>query len=172
MLRINRTIASYFPLGFSSGPLNKHLSGPLNNELGHPVERLRAGRTVPERVQRHALQLKCHHCRFAWHFDTLTVRCNAEPKLHYQREHWLHPFWMWGKDQPYEYHKYLGVTKNPRTGMFLARESAKSKNNERRSQGLTTRTMNMNSEQQGISREVCKIGQFSQRWQTRFPFPT
>ncbi len=159
----------------SHGPKNYEILLPRNNDDGFKSNVIRRlpGPIRPEYlVTRDNLKLKCSHCRFEWSHDTLTVRCLAEPVAHAQREMWIHPTWMWGKQQPFHYWKYLPASRNPRTGMFLAREMAKSKCNERRGQGLTTRTSRLEKEKRGISRAVSKIGGFSTRWQTRFPFPT
>ncbi|KAG8345208.1 hypothetical protein TRVL_03958 [Trypanosoma vivax] len=136
------------------------------------MKKVKAGTKDPQLVaSRDDLKLRCEHCRFEWIHDALCVRCPAQP-LHGQREMWLQPTWMWGKQQPYQYYKYMPTVRNPRTGMPLAREDSKSMNNERRSQGLTTRTLNIEKERRGISRAVSKIGRFNTRWKTHFPFPT
>jgi hypothetical protein len=157
----------------SRGPKNYEILLPPNNDDGMKNNRIpKLKGTVPESlVPRNELKLKCSHCRFEWKHETLTVRCHAEA-THEQREQWVHPTWMWGLQQPHNYWKYLPATRNPRTGMLLAREQAKSHCNERRAQGLTSKTMRLERERRGISRAVSKIGVFSTRWQTRFPFPT
>ncbi|KAH9600870.1 hypothetical protein LSM04_000290 [Trypanosoma melophagium] len=165
---------NFFPLGMYSGPINAHVLLPSNNLDGRSTLNMKKieGQTKdPQMVQsRDDLKLRCEYCRFEWIHDTLCVRCPAQP-LHNQREMWLQPTWMWGKQQPYRYHKYLPTVRNPRTGMLLAREDAEGMNNERRGQGLSTKTLNIEKERRGISRAVSKIGTFSTRWKTRFPFP-
>lgn len=169
-------LLNYFPLGRTSGPINKSVFYPLNNFDGRKSNNMKKleGSTDkhPNLVHRNKLKLSCEHCRFQWVHDTLTVKCPAHPDAHNQREMWLQPTWMWGKQQPYQYYKYLPLNINPRTGMFLAREDAKGMNNERRSQGLTTKTRNIEKERRGISRAVSGIGIYNTRWKTRFPFPT
>lgn len=168
------TLYSYFPLGLSSGPKNAHVLLPPNNFDGrqtNSMKHLQGLTRDPSLVPRDQLVLHCECCKFMWVHDTLVVRCPSQV-AHNQREMWLQPTWMWGKQQPFEYHKYLPAVRNPRTGMPLAREAAKGMNNERRAQGLTTRNLNLEKERRGISRAVSNIGQYSTRWQTRFPFPT
>lgn len=176
LLRATRTLLNFFPLGCTSGPLNKNIVHPTNNFDGSSLRIMKRlqGPTDkhPNVVSRDKLKLHCEHCRFEWIYDILTVRCPAEPDTHNQREMWLHPTWMWGKQQPYQYYKYLPTNINPRTLMHLAREDAKGMNNERRSQGLTTKTRNIEKERRGISRVITGIGVFNTRWKTRFPFPT
>lgn len=176
MFAISAGRLSFFPLGSTSGPKNKSVLAVINNLDGHRTHNIKKlqGPTDkhPNLVQRDQLKLHCENCRFQWLHDTLVVRCPANPEEHNQREMWLQPTWMWGKQQPYEYHKYLPANINPRTHMFMARESAKGMNNERRSQGLTTKTRLIEKEKRGISRAVSGIGIYNTRWQTRFPFPT
>lgn len=172
----SRVLRNFFPLGCSSGPSNKDVFYPTNNFDGRSSNKMKKlqGSTDkhPNLVPRNMLKLHCEHCRFEWIHDTLTIRCPSFPDLHNQREMWLQPTWMWGKQQPYQYYKYLPVNINPRTKMHLAREDAKGMNNERRSQGLTTRTRLIEKERRGISRAISGIGIYNSRWQTRFPFPT
>ncbi|KEG12620.1 hypothetical protein DQ04_01571030 [Trypanosoma grayi] len=167
-------VLNFFPLGMCSGPVNAHVFLPSNNFDGgttHHMKKIQGQTKDPQLVpSRDDLKLRCEYCRFQWIHDTLCVRCPAQP-VHNQREMWLQPTWMWGKQQPYHYYKYMPAVRNPRTGMPLAREDASGMNNERRSQGLTTRTLNIEKERRGISRAVCKIGKYNTRWQTRFPFP-
>lgn len=167
---------NFFPLGYTSGPKNRQILSPHNNLDGRSTNNMKklTGPTDkhPGLVPRHQLKLHCEHCRFAWVHDTLVVRCPARPAEHNQREMWLQPTWTWGKQQPYQYYNYLPATVNPRTGMPLAREDAKGMNNERRGQGLPTKTRLLEREKRGISRAITGIGNYGQRWQTRFPFPT
>ncbi|AAZ11054.1 uncharacterized protein TEOVI_000421700 [Trypanosoma equiperdum] len=166
---------NFFPLGLSAGPLNSHILLPRNNFDGrttHGMKKIQGQSKDPQMVMsRDELKLRCEYCRFEWIHDTLCVRCPAQPS-HDQREMWLHSTWMWGKQQPYKYYKYMPAVRNPRTGMPMAREDARGMNNERRGQGLTTRTLNLEKERRGISRDVSRIGQYNTRWKTRFPFPT
>eukprot|EP00796_Vickermania_ingenoplastis_P008927 gene8927-6263_t len=165
-----RVLRSFFPLGCSSGPQNKHVLYPLNNFDGKASNNMKKleGPTDkhPNLVRRDELKLQCEHCRFEWIHDTLSVRCPAHPDLHNKREMWLQPTWMWGKQQPFQYYKYLPANINPRTDMPLAREDAKGMNNERRSQGLTTKTRLLNKERRGISRAVSGVGMYNTRWET------
>ena len=170
----SRTLLSFFPLGLSHGPKNFEIQLPPNNYDGHRHNTIKklTGSTIPANlVPRNDLKLMCNHCRFEWKFETLTVCCHSEP-THNQREQWIQPTWMWGLQQPFQYWKYLPTTRNPRTHMMLAREQAKSRCNERRGQGLTTKSMRLAKEYRGISRHVSKIGNFTTRWATHFPFPT
>lgn len=175
-LRATKPLFNFFPLGCTSGPTNKSILFPTNNYDGKSSNKMKKleGPTDkhPNLVPREKLKLYCEHCRFEWIHDTLTIRCPASPETHNQREMWLHPTWMWGKQQPYQYYKYLPTNINPRTLMHLAREDAKGMNNERRSQGLTTKTRNIERERRGISRVISGIGIYNKRWKTRFPFPT
>ena len=172
-LRQSSVLRSFFPLGYSHGPKNFEILLPPNNDDGHKNNTIKklTGSVPPTLVPRYDLKLMCNHCRFQWKHDTLTVRCHSEPS-HNQREQWIHPTWMWGLQQPYQYWKYLPATRNPRTHMMLAREQAKSHCNERRGQGLTAKSMRLAKEYRGIARGVSKIGNFSTRWATHFPFPT
>ncbi|EPY43237.1 hypothetical protein AGDE_00685 [Angomonas deanei] len=167
---------NFFPLGYSSGPLNKKILCPPNNFDGRATNNMPhlKGSTDkhPGLVPRNSLRLHCEHCRFHWVHDTLVVRCPAFPTEHNQREIWLNPTWTWGKQQPYQYYKYMPVNINPRTGMPLAREDAKGMNNERRGQGLPTKTRLLEKERRGISRAITGLGIYNRRWETRFPFPT
>ncbi|KPA78868.1 hypothetical protein ABB37_05939 [Leptomonas pyrrhocoris] len=167
---------NFFPLGYSSGPKNKQILSPPNNLDGrttHHMKKLQGSTDKhPGLVHRDKLKLHCESCRFHWVQDTLVVRCPAHPAEHNQREIWLEPTWTWGKQQPYQYYKYMPVNINPRTRMHLAREDAKGMNNERRSQGLPTKTRLLETERRGISRAITQIGHYNQRWQTRFPFAT
>ncbi|CCW69834.1 unnamed protein product [Phytomonas sp. Hart1] len=167
---------NFFPLGYSSGPKNRQILLPPNNFDGRAVNSMRKLKSsTPSQelmVSRDKLKLFCENCRFCWVHDTLTVRCPAHPTEHNQREIWIHPTWTWGRQQPFQYYKYLPLTKNPRTLMPLAREDAKSMNNERRAQGLTTRTRLLQKDKQGIARRITGLGVRNLRWQTRFPFPT
>ncbi|EPY27276.1 hypothetical protein STCU_00228 [Strigomonas culicis] len=175
-LRPTTALLNFFPLGYSSGPRNKGILNPPNNFDGHTTHRTKQleGPTDkhPNLVPRDRLKLHCEHCRFRWIHDALTIRCPANPTAHNQREIWLEPTWTWGKQQPYQYYKYMPVNIHPRTGMHIAREDAKGMNNERRSQGLTTKTRLIEQERRGISRAITGIGIYNNRWQTRFPFPT
>ncbi|RNF23477.1 hypothetical protein TcG_01472 [Trypanosoma cruzi] len=168
-------LMNFFPLGMYSGPINAHVFLPNNNLDGRATNHMKKidGLTKdPQLVfSRNDLKLQCEYCRFQWVHDTLCVRCPAQPN-HNKREMWLQPTWMWGKQQPYQYYKYMPAVRNPRTGMPLAREDASGMNNERRGQGLTTKTLNIEKERRGISRAVSNIGKYNTRWQTRFPFPT
>ena len=174
MLRASPRLLNFFPMGFSSGPKNVQDLRPdvdphaVNTCLAAVQGKPRQG-FVDRRCD---LELRCEHCRFLWRYDTLTVWCPAHPGLHNQREVWLQPTWMYNKQQPFQYWKYLTVSRNPRTGMIMGREDAKSMNNERRAAGLTTQTRNLTKQQQGISRAVSHIGTYSTRWKTRFPLPT
>lgn len=174
--RRTAVLLNFFPLGCTSGPQNKNVFYPVNNFDGRATNNMKKlqGPTDkhPNLVPREQLKLHCEHCRFEWIHDTLSIRCPAHPAIHNQREMWLPPTWMWGKQQPYQFYKYLPTNINPRTHAHLAREDAKGMNNERRSQGLTTRTRNIAKERRGISREISGIGVFNRRWETRFPFPT
>nr|CCC90289.1 unnamed protein product [Trypanosoma congolense IL3000] len=165
---------NFFPLGLYSGPTNAHTLLPRNNLDGratHTMKKIQGQTKDPQMVMsRDNLKLRCEYCRFEWLHDTLCVRCPAQPS-HDQREMWLQSTWMWGKQQPYQYYKYMPAVRNPRTGMPLAREDARSMNNERRAQGLTTCTRNIEKERRGISRAVSNIGRYNTRWKTRFPFP-
>ncbi|CCW65617.1 unnamed protein product [Phytomonas sp. EM1] len=167
---------NFFPLGYTSGPKNRQILLPPNNFDGratNSMQKLKSSSpNTTTMVSRDKLKLHCEHCRFFWIHDTLVVKCPAYPNEHNQREIWLQPTWTWGKQQPYQYYKYLPLTVNPRTHMPLAREDAKSMNNERRAQGLTTRTRLLQKERRGISRQITGLGIYSQRWQTRFPFPS
>lgn len=176
MFRATFAALNFFPLGYNSGPKNKHIMAPPNNFDGrstHYMKKLQGSTDKhPNLMPRGKMKLHCENCRFHWVHDTLVVRCPANPEQHNQREIWLEPTWTWGRQQPYQYYKYMPVNINPRTGMPLAREDAKGMNNERRSQGLSTKTRLLERERRGISRAVTGIGIFNQRWETRFPFPT
>ncbi|KAG5471382.1 hypothetical protein LSCM1_01466 [Leishmania martiniquensis] len=175
-LRATARVLNFFPLGHTCGPQNKQMLFPPNNLDGRATHRMKKlqGSTDkhPGLVPRNKLKLHCECCRFHWVQDTLVVRCPAQPKEHNQREIWLEPTWTWGRQQPYQYYKYMPVNINPRTGMPLAREDAKGMNNERRSQGLPTKTRILERERRGISRAITGLGIYNQRWQTRFPFAT
>lgn len=169
-------LLNFFPLGFACGPPNRSVMLPPNNLDGRSTNFMKKleGPTDkhPNLVPRYKLKLKCEHCKFHWIHDTLVIRCPAHPEEHNQREMWLEPTWMWGKQQPYRYYRYLPANVNPRTHMPLAREDAKGMNNERRSQGLPTKTRLLARESRGIARHITGIGVFNQGWKTRFPFPT
>lgn len=175
-LAVTGCLLNFFPLGYTSGPKNKQIRLPPNNFDGRETNGLKKLQSSqdkhPNVVPRDMLKLHCEHCRFQWVHDTLVVRCAAEPAEHNQREMWLEPTWTWGKQQPYQYYKYLAANVNPRTLMHLAREDAKGMNNERRSQGLPTKTHLLQKERRGISRAVCGVGVYNHRWQTKFPFAT
>lgn len=174
---VTRTVflRNFFPLGYTSGPRNRQVMSPPNNFDGRTTNNMTKltgpADKHPNLVRRDSLRLRCEHCRFRWVHDTLVVRCPANPSEHNQREMWLQPTWMWGKQQPYQFYKYLPANVNPRTLMPLAREDAKGMNNERRSQGLPTKTRLLQKERRQIARSITGIGVYSQRWKTRFPFP-
>lgn len=175
--RVARTAAllNFFPLGYMAGPKNRQTLCPPNNFDGRVTNNMTklTGPTDkhPGLVRRENMKLSCEHCRFHWVHDTLVVRCPSNPAEHNQREMWLQPTWMWGKQQPFQFYKYLPANINPRTGMHLAREDAKGMNNERRSQGLPTKTRQLHAERRQIARSVTGIGVYNQRWKTRFPYP-
>jgi hypothetical protein len=167
MLRFSTTVLNFFPLGMRTGPRNAYMAVPAatNYDTRLPV-------TVKDvkRMRRDQLTLDCPMCRFMWDHETLTVHCPSDA-THKKREHWLAHDWMWGKQQPTKYYKAMPVTFNPRTHQFMADEAAKSMNNERRGQGLTTRIRNLAKQQRGISGEYCGIGKWSRRWSVHFPYP-
>ena len=177
MFRFTSRARNFFPLGVNRGPKNQDLFSKHNNfDIGSTVKSIDPVKGQEKRPgyvsARHELKLQCECCRFEWVYDTLTVRCAAHPKVHNQREVWLHPTWMYCRQQPYQYGRFLSLSKNPRTGMLMARETAKGMNTERRAMGLTSATRRLEKEKRGITRAVSKIGSFSTRWYTRFPFPT
>lgn len=178
MFRATPVVRNFFPMGLVSGPKNFDVVMPVNNFDPKQVNNIAKhtsdnnSNKRPGFMQRHEMKLHCECCRFQWLRDTLTVRCSAHPKVHNQQEIWLPPTWMYGRQQPHMYHRYLNMAKNPRTGQLMAREAAKGMNTERRAMGLTTYSMNMAKESRQISRAVSGIGTYSTRWQTRFPFPT
>lgn len=176
MLRFSRQARNFFPLGLSSGPKNRDLFARRNNFDGaatvKSLEISKGNEKRPGYVSRNELKLHCECCRFEWVFDTLTVQCVAHPKVHNQREIWLQPTWMHCRQQPYQYYKFLTLSKNPRTEMLMARETSKGMNTERRAMGLTSPTRRMQKEKRGIARQISNIGIYSTRWQTRFPFPS
>lgn len=169
---------NFFPLGLKSGPKNYENELPINNldpKQEVALKKVSDGANLKKRpgyVTRDEMKLHCECCRFEWAYDTLTVRCTAHPTVHNQREIWLQPTWMWNRQQPYKYYQYLPTAKNPRTHQLWAREDAKGMNCERRAVGLTAYSMNVRKQVNGIARSVSNIGNFSSRWQTRFPFPT
>lgn len=172
-LRPTNALLNFFPLGLTCGPVNKQVLCPMNNFDGssNRLEKIVPGVKDPNLRPREQLKLYCEHCRFEWQHDILRVRCVADPEAHNQREVGLHPTWMWGKQQPYRYYDYMPVNIHPRTRMFLAREDAKGMNNERRGQGLTTRTRNIEEERRGIAWRKCGIGMTQKQWKTHFPYP-
>jgi hypothetical protein len=170
-------LRNFYPLGLKSGPKNFDVLMPINNFDPKQVNNIpkhgssNNSNKRPGFMQRHEMKLKCDCCRFQWLRDTLTIRCSAHPHVHNQQEIWLEPTWTYHKQQPKNYHRYLNMSKNPRTGMLMAREEAKGMNTERRAMGLTTYAMNMARETRRLSRAVSKLGRYGNRWQTRFPFP-
>lgn len=175
MLRASRAFRNFFPLGAARGPKNQDLFQKHNNfddaATVKSIDAVKGNEKRPGYVAREDLKLHCECCRFEWVYDTLTVRCAAHPKVHNQREIWLHPAWMYCRQQPYQYYRFLSLSKNPRTGMLMSRETSKGMNTERRAMGLTSPTRRIEKEKRGISRAVSKIGIYSTRWETRFPFP-
>lgn len=169
---------NFFPLGLKSGPKNISVNFPINNfdgAINNMVAPLPSENNTIKRpgyVLRHELKLNCECCRFEWLYDTLTVRCSAYPALHNQQEIWLQPTWMYHRQQPHKWYRYMNLSKNPRTHQLWSREDSKGMNCERRTMGLTSYTMRMAKETRGIARSVSNIGTYGTRWQTRFPFPT
>lgn len=166
---LKRTLRSlnFLPLGRSSGPHNGNRLRPTSNL--RPITYGTKQKDDIQYVHRADLKLQCEHCQFQWLHDTLTVRCPAD-KEHVQKEAWLHPMWSWGQTQPLNYSKHMPLQTNPRTGMAWAQENAKTKNNERRAQGLYRAARSRGKEQRGISRYVSGIGNYGNRWSVHFPF--
>ena len=174
-MRTTAVLANFFPLGRSRGPKNDQ-SRTKFNSLTSPVAHHQpitkeGGEGKEKPLKRGELQIKCPQCRFEWRQSTLIVFCPRH-KNHIQRETWFHPTWMWGKQQPLNYDTRIRMEVNERTGMIMAKENAKSMNNERRAQGLTSYNTRVARDRRGIARRVAGIGGFSNRWSTHFPYPT
>jgi hypothetical protein len=173
-----KLLRNYFPLGLKSGPKNFDVVLAVNNfdpaQVNNIPKHLSDNNSNkrPGFMQRHEMKLKCECCKFQWIRDALAIRCSAHPAVHNQQEIWLQPTWMYGRQQPHNYHRYLNMSRNPRTGHVMARETAKGMNTERRTVGLTTYAMNAEKEKRQLARTVSGLGMFGKRWQTRFPFAT
>jgi hypothetical protein len=169
MLRHTKPQFNFYPFGRKTGPLNNYEQRGLRNNYMTRLVDIPERKTVTQ-VSRHRLKLECPLCEFRWDFETLTVQCPGV-KEHNQREKWLSPFWLYKRDQPYKYYKYMPVTFNPRTHQFMADGFSRSNNNERRSQGLTGRVRCMQRESTGIPTYISGIGSYSTKWETHFPYP-
>lgn len=174
-----QVLRNFFPMGLRSGPKNAAVLAPINNfdpRQANNIPRLPSNGTGQKRLNfvtsRNDLKLKCECCQFQWLFDTLTVRCSAHPTVHNQQEVWLQPTWMYERQQPRNWFHYLNVNRNPRTGQLWSRETSKGMNCERRAMGLTSYMRRVEREKRQIPRQVSGVGTYSNRWKTRFPFPS
>jgi hypothetical protein len=166
---------NFYPLGRRTGPVNSwERYGRRNNVIARTwhVPAVSTRKNTP----RTRLALQCPLCSFQWDHDTLTVFCPVVNE-HRQRESWLSPDWFWRRDggtgtgTPPMSYKFIKASRNPRTGLLGADAWAKSNNNERRGQGLTTKMRFLSKEQRVMSHEQSGIGSFSNHWLTHFPFP-
>lgn len=165
-----RPLLNFFPLGHRVGPL---AFDKPNMAVGQDGYECRPSHRLVKVRRRADLKLQCRYCRFAWRFDSLCVVCPASPE-HSRIEANLNHAWMWNVSQadPKTAYKDLLGAFNPRTGLRLGMENAKSKNNERRAQGLTTNTLNKERYVRGVSARYIRMDSFSRRWHVRFPYPS
>lgn len=167
MLRFTRKLASFFPLGRSSGPKNA-IRRTNRTNLGTPVRA--PPRTKVAREFRDDLKLQCRHCKFVWRFDALSVVCPSE-KTHNAIEHHNRATWMWNKQFALHHTQDLRLHEDPRTGRQMGHENCRSYNVEKRMMGLNTQYLSRKRGAMVLSRHVSGVGHWSQAWQTHFPYP-
>ena len=158
---------NFFPLGRSSGPLNKDkFVRPLATDPGTNFY-MNPGKTVARRD----VVLGCEHCRYFWSYNRLAVWCPVNP-THKKMERSLKLDWIMDQKNPVKVYNQLRTTIDPKDGRWISGDRAPMRvHSEPRSVGITSRMMTALKDRTKLSVNVSGIKGHRFHWRAFFPFP-
>ena len=158
---------NFFPLGRKSGPLNAsdYLPPP---SFSHKLwDLVRPNKSVSRRE----LLQECEHCRYIWSHDRLLNWCPMHP-WHTKAERWYRPDWIMHIRNPKHSFKQLRTNVHPRTGAWISDEASRSKHNEPRTVGISSRAMHVLKDRAKLAVNISGLSGYRRLWKVKFPWPS